>query len=348
MEASVISTADVYEHTKSLEILFVEDDSELLKQMTNIFKNLFNKTDTAPNGEVGLKKFEDKLKNDNKAYDLVISDINMPVMNGIDMIKNIYQIAPHQPVIVTSAHSDAHYLIDLLNIGVNGFLIKPLEISTINNSLYSVSKAINNESLVKRHFTEIENLNQVLSIQSKQLKVTNDELRDKNIALEKSMRIIESLNRKQQLEHKNGNKSEDAYSPKSENSSETSTPVINEHLDNIKDIISEISMKYHRDNKEPVLLKKLSNEINMYITSIANREIYSNLINSLKELSTTVSNHPEHTTDKELHHIFDMLESFFFIYTKLQNELINIDDSQFQNFSNSIEGEIHKLIKTWN
>ena len=51
----------------------------------------------------------------------------MPVMNGIDMIKEIYKIIPDQPILVTSAHSDAHYLIDLLNLGVNGFLIKPIK-----------------------------------------------------------------------------------------------------------------------------------------------------------------------------------------------------------------------------
>ena len=339
----MISIAEVHKNTKNLKVLFVEDNIELLKQMQNIFSDLFLEVDLAENGELGLKKFKDKIKQETKGYDLVITDINMPVMNGIEMVKHIYKIIPKQPILITSAHSDAHYLIELLNIGVNGFLIKPLEMSSINKSLYDTARAIKNENLLKSNLTEIENLNKVLSIQSKQLKLTNNELYEKNIALEKSMQIS-----KQNSTLPTTDLSSTSNSIIDKTTIEETPPNVNSHLENIKSTINYVSLKYHKEDQAVDLLKKLSDEITEYINSVPKTQIYSNLNKSLQELSDTVSSYPKCSTNEKLNNVFDTLNSFFFIYTKCQEEWGNIDDNQFENFSNSIKDEINKLIKAWN
>jgi len=347
------SIQDLYNNTKELSVLFVEDDEILLKQMLNILQELFHDVSTASNGKLGLANFKTKLEEDNNPYDLVITDINMPVMNGIDMIKEIYQLAPSQHIIVTSAYNDSHYLIDLLNLGVSGFLIKPINSANINKTLYTVSQAINNEALIKSHYTTIERLNKQLSVQSQELEDTNNELHEKNIALEESMRIIEGMRYK---EHTNNtqNNNLDVYSDVDLDFSlinETSLSTISQStkcLKNIESIVSNLALKYNKNETGNQLLDELSNAILSYIISLPKKDIYRNLKQALQNLSDTTAKHPKSTKEEDLNLIFNMLKSFFYIYTKWQNECSNIEDKQFNIYSRKFETEVDTIVKIWN
>jgi len=93
-----------------LVILYVEDDVSIRNSMTNIFKKLFGKVIIAVNGQDGYDKFRiHKEKNIN--IDIVISDINMPDKNGIEMITDIRKLDENIPVVVTTAHSDTHFFL---------------------------------------------------------------------------------------------------------------------------------------------------------------------------------------------------------------------------------------------
>jgi len=348
----MISTSLVYEQTKNLSVLFVEDDIEFLMQTQNLLQNLFKSVSTAQNGQLGLEKFKDKLKKSNHAYDIIITDISMPVMNGIEMIEEIQKIIPNQPIVVTSAHNDAHYLISLLNLEISCFIIKPLEIESVNKSLYKISKEINNEFLIQKHYLEIEKLNKELSEQSNLLKKTNDELKDKNIALEKSMRIIEGLHHKDQM-HKNNNidinhKTQVISNANNHTNNEEKTiSQKKECLKNIEYLICNISLKYQQNDTENEYFKQLSNEIIIYINSLPNKKMYIKLKESLKQLSQTVWEPPACTNEKELTRVFTIFESFFYIYTKWQEEWPNIDENNFELFSSTMENEINTLVNIW-
>jgi len=120
----------ILKYTKKLNVLFVEDDNVAREELTNIFKRFFNSVVTACNGEEGLKKF-------NSDIDLVITDINMPKMNGLDMIIKIKTIEPNINTIILSAYNETEYFINAILIGVNGFMLKPFVldqfVSTLNN-----------------------------------------------------------------------------------------------------------------------------------------------------------------------------------------------------------------------
>ena len=88
----MIPTSQLFEYTKKLSVLFVEDNEELQAQMENIFKTLFKDVQVASNGQIGIDVYTQKHSNAKEPFDLVITDINMPIMNGIDMIKEIYEI----------------------------------------------------------------------------------------------------------------------------------------------------------------------------------------------------------------------------------------------------------------
>jgi len=62
------------------------------------------------------------------SYDFIVTDINMPVMNGVKMVQEIKKENPHQIIIVISAHDEARYLLELINLGVEHFVLKPLDL----------------------------------------------------------------------------------------------------------------------------------------------------------------------------------------------------------------------------
>ena len=69
--------------SKNLKVLYVEDEQKIREQTHVFFEKFFEKVDTASNGEEGLDLF---LKNE---YDIVITDVVMPIMNGVDMLEQI-------------------------------------------------------------------------------------------------------------------------------------------------------------------------------------------------------------------------------------------------------------------
>lgn len=348
----MISPSKLLEYTKRVSILFVEDNEGLQMQMTNIFSDLFKEVVVASNGQIGLDVYTQRLHNASEPFDLVITDINMPIMNGIDMIKKIYEIIPDQQVIVTSAYNNTEYLIELLNLGVSSFLMKPLNAKNMSQSFFSASKAIINEKLVKEKNSEIQSLNQALSIKTEELECSNLELLEKNIALEKSMKIIEGYHHNKKMSEnvdfkiKHDIKVEAPLVTQSiKNIEEPLDP--NNHLKKIELIICNISMKYDFNGIESDLLQRLSNEIIAYCDTIGEEKVFIKLKNLLKQLSVTVYHRPVCTKEEALNKIFTMIESFFYVYSKLQEQWKSIDDEKIALSIPSIENELETIISHW-
>lgn len=159
----------ILEHSKNLNILYVEDDSSLRNVTKKIFLNYFKTVDTAVDGEEGLKKFLLFKKNNGEYYDLVISDINMPRMNGIDMSTAIVKENPWQSVIFITAHDEVSFLHSAIQIGVNGFLNKPLNPDQLKRVLYKTTQAVSDRKLVDTFYKEVEELNIQLDEQKAKL-----------------------------------------------------------------------------------------------------------------------------------------------------------------------------------
>ncbi|EOI4812002.1 butyrate response regulator transcription factor BumR, partial [Campylobacter coli] len=85
----------------------------------------FSKVIGAQNGDEGLKKFK-KFK-----PDLVITDIAMPIMDGLDMAREIKEISDDVPIVVLSAYSEKERLLRSIDIGIDKYLIKPVDIEEL-------------------------------------------------------------------------------------------------------------------------------------------------------------------------------------------------------------------------
>ncbi|EDP4097238.1 response regulator [Campylobacter jejuni] len=129
---------------KELIILVVEDEVKARESMINILSERFSKVIGAQNGDEGLKKFK-KFK-----PDLVITDIAMPIMDGLDMAREIKEISDHVPIVVLSAYSEKERLLRSIDIGIDKYLIKPVDIEELFKVLdYLIGEKIEANMLVK-------------------------------------------------------------------------------------------------------------------------------------------------------------------------------------------------------
>ncbi|NCD11572.1 MAG: response regulator [Epsilonproteobacteria bacterium] len=135
---------ELAEWGKTLKILYVEDDDALRQEIKLFLSDIFEEIDEARNGQEGLDKLS------TKTYDLVISDIRMPVMDGIEMIKQIKERYPKQAILVTSAHNEVASLVKLINLDVENFITKPLQGEHILRVLHHVIKRILTEKEYER------------------------------------------------------------------------------------------------------------------------------------------------------------------------------------------------------
>ncbi|EID1366266.1 butyrate response regulator transcription factor BumR [Campylobacter jejuni] len=129
---------------KELIILVVEDEVKARESMINILSERFSKVIGAQNGDEGLKKFK-KFK-----PDLVITDIAMPIMDGLDMAREIKEISDDVPIVVLSVYSEKERLLRSIDIGIDKYLIKPVDIEELFKVLdYLIGEKIEANMLVK-------------------------------------------------------------------------------------------------------------------------------------------------------------------------------------------------------
>lgn len=125
----------------TLSILYIEDEEDTRIQISEILRMFFKKIYVAQNGKEGTEIFI------NTPIDLVLTDVSMPVMDGITFIKNILAIAPEAKIILMTAHTTDEVLLEDSNLQVAGILQKPIHINKTLRLLSSVCSDIVQEML---------------------------------------------------------------------------------------------------------------------------------------------------------------------------------------------------------
>lgn len=138
----MMNIEEIKKYSKDLKVLYVEDDEDFATDTVEILGNFFDWVELAVNGENAVDKYLQYFETHKKYYDIVITDILMPKINGLELTKQIYKYHPSQPVIVISAHNEAQYLLEFVNIGIEYFIVKPFDIDEIMKVLHRSSKKI--------------------------------------------------------------------------------------------------------------------------------------------------------------------------------------------------------------
>ncbi|NPA55198.1 MAG: diguanylate cyclase [Epsilonproteobacteria bacterium] len=110
-----------HQFLKELTCLYVEDNEFIRESFSMLISRYFKEVVIASNGEEGYEKFLQVHP------DIIISDIRMPVMDGLDMVKKIKEHSPDIFVIFTTAFTDIEYLKQAIDLGVEGYITKPVD-----------------------------------------------------------------------------------------------------------------------------------------------------------------------------------------------------------------------------
>lgn len=115
-----------FEYFKGNKLLIVEDNKINQKILLNVLKNINTPIDVADNGKEAIKK----VLEENNSYDMILMDISMPVMDGIDATKNIRQDSRYDevPIITVTAFTSGLEIGQMFEAGANAFLTKPLDV----------------------------------------------------------------------------------------------------------------------------------------------------------------------------------------------------------------------------
>jgi len=151
----------------NISVLYVEDNDLARRKTSELLKKIFKDVQTASNGEEGLSLYM------KQKFDLVISDIVMAKLNGIEMVTSIKQVHKSQRIVFLSSYSDISFLTQAIELGIDGFLFKPLEHEKFFDLLHKLliqikhtrenrQYKINLEDLVNQRTKQLEEKNIVL------------------------------------------------------------------------------------------------------------------------------------------------------------------------------------------
>lgn len=136
---------------KSLKILVADDDSFVREMLSAILESVGYTVDTAANGVEALEKFRS-----GKKFDLILSDMNMPEMSGLDIIKEIRGNDNKVPIIILTGNNEISIAIDALKSGANDYLLKDENIQDV--ILISIDKVMENYRLKKQNIELLQDL----------------------------------------------------------------------------------------------------------------------------------------------------------------------------------------------
>lgn len=122
-------------------ILVIDDDESIRQTLTNYLKRLGYSVLSAEDGRIGFEIIR------NQQYDLIISDIKMPNLNGLDLLKKVRDIDPRTKIILITAHDDVQTTIDAMQLGAYDYLEKPLDIERLK---VTIARALESKNLSER------------------------------------------------------------------------------------------------------------------------------------------------------------------------------------------------------
>jgi diguanylate cyclase (GGDEF)-like protein len=134
------------EMLKELTVLYVEDDEYAIEGLKNILARKVKNIYTAINGQEGLESYK------KFPVDIVLTDIRMPIMDGIEMVQEIKKLNPNAKVIYISAHNEQDILMRAIDAGADGFVIKPISVRTkLMFILNKIAKEIYKDKLISKY-----------------------------------------------------------------------------------------------------------------------------------------------------------------------------------------------------
>ncbi len=127
---------------KTLTILYAEDEVGIRKNIADSLSYFVKEVYEASNGVEAYEIYEEKKP------DIILSDIHMPVLNGIDFVKKVRQNNRKIPIVMITAHTDRKYLLEAVELHMEKYLVKPIEIEPLFDVLEHCVKLLDINKVV--------------------------------------------------------------------------------------------------------------------------------------------------------------------------------------------------------
>jgi len=164
--------ADKYRQLKSKTILYVEDDLDIQKSVSEVFSNFFENVLLASDGD---EAYDIYLENQN-SIDIIVTDINMPNTDGIELGKHIRKFRRDLPIVIISAYTNTEYLLESIDLNILTYITKPF---TTQKTLTLLDKFLDyfelNSHIVLAKNIELDYEKSILHIEGKHIELANKE-----------------------------------------------------------------------------------------------------------------------------------------------------------------------------
>ena len=125
------------EGAENRSVLIIDDDPELSESLSRILSVFFKECVIASDGEEAYTLYQKRVE-EGSAFTLIISDLELPKMGGLRLINQIRSLTTKQPILILSAHDEAEYMAEAIRLDVDGYLIKPLSMPKLFESLEKI------------------------------------------------------------------------------------------------------------------------------------------------------------------------------------------------------------------
>lgn len=285
--------ADLKNVGSELSVLYVEDEAMLRDGLLGSLRQLFGNVEVAEDGAVGLELYR------HADFDLVLTDISMPNMDGITMIRRIKEQNPTARIIVISAQNDTDKLLELINLGVDRFLTKPISKIALIEALYSISSAITSIKQAETYRTQ----------------------------LEQKARLLNTFIKKEYLRNKIAASPEQAAGKEEEERpfEDYFSHILREELDELIDLNEELDydilLAFQNNRVDPAYVLRLSKRYERYGVILNRHPVFSEIGLSLHSLSREFETHQQAFID-QLSSIRELLESFNFTLITFRKNIL--------------------------
>jgi len=158
----------------STRVLLVEDEDVARKTLSFYLNTIFDEVVVACDGAEGSSTFK-KNYEENKKFDLVLTDLKMPNKDGISMIDDIRELVSNQRFIIVSAHKNEDDLLKLINLRVLGYFVKPLNIDNMMEMLKKAKEEVLADNIDTSEQSELITLNKRYTYNKLNDKLYNEE-----------------------------------------------------------------------------------------------------------------------------------------------------------------------------
>lgn len=300
---------------KSLSVLIVEDDAALREELDGFISCFFYKTVTAENGLKALELYK------KDRFDIVITDLRMPDMNGMELAKEIKTLNKNQIVMVLSGYID-EFVIELIDIGIDTLLLKPYKFEVLLQKLLkhseniilkkdfeklvvskSLTKVSKKETSPEKSFSN----NKILSVDTLADEVTNSKVGDD---------FIENF----KLTH-----------VKSDDIDKNMWRYISEEIESLNFEFEEITNLILLNGIDTEIIKNLGRIFNKYYQNLSLITELNSFAKIFIDLADTFHHFDISTINQDEHEIFDVFEYFyedlnkFFYVVFIENQVENIN-----------------------